>query len=227
MNVYVAPIVEGQTEQGCVERLLHRVWVELLHRSERLQVLEPFRGHRDALVHPNEQVLTESVQKAFLKLQAKARKDAQAGSLLLILLDAEGDCPAKLAPRLMDTARRARPDAAVACVLAKRMFENWIAAGAATLAGVNGLPDPLLPPENPEDRSGAAWLDQQLRSQKGTRKYEKTMDAAVFVQKISLGQCRVRSPSFDKLCRELAMRLPPPKPTPAAETDTAQAPPSP
>src|SRR5205085_10605872 len=85
MNVYVAPIVEGQTEQGCVERLLHRVWGELLHRPERLQVLEPFRGQRDALVHPNGRVLTESVQKAFLKLQAKTRKDPAAQSLLLIM----------------------------------------------------------------------------------------------------------------------------------------------
>ena len=52
MTFYIVPIVEGQTEQGCVERLLHRVWGELLCRPERLQIVEPFRGHRDALVHP-------------------------------------------------------------------------------------------------------------------------------------------------------------------------------
>src|SRR4051812_46920713 len=109
MNVYVAPIVEGQTEQGCLERLLHRVWAELLQRPERLQVLEPFRGQRDALVHPNGRVLTESVQKAFLKLQAKTRKDPAAQSLLLILLDAEGDAPCQFGPRLLETARQARP----------------------------------------------------------------------------------------------------------------------
>jgi len=56
----------------------------LLQRPERLQVLEPFRGHRDALVHANGRVLNESVQKAFLKLQAKTRKDVEARSLLLI-----------------------------------------------------------------------------------------------------------------------------------------------
>jgi hypothetical protein len=203
MNVYVAPVVEGQTEQGCVERLLHRVWGELLQRPERLQVLEPFRGHRDALVHGNGMALTESVQKAFLKLQAKLRRDAEARSLLLILLDAEGDCPAELAPRLLETARQARRDASIACVLAKRMLENWIVAGASSLAGVNGLPDPLQPPEAPEERSGSAWLIEQLHRRDRARKYTKTADAAVFVRAMNLHECRVKSPSFDKLCREL------------------------
>ena len=203
MNVYVAPVVEGQTEQGCVERLLHRVWGELLHRPERLQVLEPFRGHRDALVHANGVALTESVQKAFLKLQAKLRRDAEARSLLLILLDAEGNCPAELAPRLLETAKQARGDAPIACVLAKRMLENWIVAGASSLAGVNGLPDPLQPPEAPEERSGSAWLIEQLRRRDRARKYTKTADAAVFVRAMNLQECRAKSLSFDKLCREL------------------------
>jgi hypothetical protein len=228
MNVYIAPIVEGQTERSCVERLLHRVWAQLLHRPERLQVLEPYRGHRDALVHPNGLVLTESVQKAFLKLQTKTRKDAPAWSLLLILLDAEDDPPCQLAPRLLATARQARPDAAIACVLAKRMFENWIVAGASTLAGVNGLPNSLQLPDDPETCHGAGWLGQQLRSRKRTRRYEKTVDALAFVQGMSLEQCRARSPSFDKLCRELAVPLeqPPGKAT-TTETDTGQASPSP
>src|SRR5258708_7935181 len=134
MTFYILPIVEGQTEQGCVERLLHRVWAELLGRTERLQVVEPFRGHRDDLVHPNGEVLADSVVKATLKLNSRAKKDLEAQSLLLILLDAEGDCPANLAPRLLAIASKALPAAvSVACVLAKRMLENWIVAGASTL----------------------------------------------------------------------------------------------
>lgn len=213
MNVYVAPIVEGQTEQSCVEQLLHRVWGKLLHRPERLQVLEPFRGHRDSLVHVNGVALADSVQKAFLKLQAKLRKDDQALALLLILLDAEGDCPAELAPRLLETARQARRDALISCVLAKRMLENWIVAGATSLAGVNGLPDPLEPPKNPEDRSGSFWLNEQLRSLGQARKYTKTADATVFVREMNLAECRAKSPSFDKLCRDLEALRPRPEPS--------------
>lgn len=207
MNAYVAPIVEGQTEQKCIERLLHRIWKELLHRSERLQVLQPFRGNRDALVHADGQMLAKSVQKAFLKLQAKTHQDPESRSLLLVLLDAEGDCPAELAPRLWGTAKQARPDAAIACVLAKKMLENWMVAGTRALTGVNGLPDVLQPPDDAEECNGASWLEKQLRSQKRTRRYEKTVDAAVFVQKMDLEQCRAQSPSFDKLCRCLAEGL--------------------
>lgn len=209
MTLYLVPIVEGQAEQGCVERLLHRVWQGLHFGPERLQVVEPFRGHRDELVHPNGVVLTNMVRKAFVKLKAKAKKDAQAQLLVLILLDAEGDCPATLAPRLLDVARKALPaDTPVCCVLAKRMLENWIVAGASTLAGVNGLSDPLPPRDQFEDHSGAAWLEARLRSQNKARKYKKTDDAEMFIRAMALEECRDNAPSFDKLCRELEARLP-------------------
>jgi hypothetical protein len=206
MTLYIAPIVEGQTEERCLERLLHRIWGELLVQPERLQVLEPFRGRRDALVHTNGLVLSQTVEKAFLKLQAKAKRDTSARSLLLLLLDAEDDCPAELAPRLLQTCRQAQSNADIACVLAKKMTENWIVAGAAALAGVNGLPAPIQPPEKPEDCNGAAWLDEQLRGVNRNRKYSKTVDGSIFVAKLDLNQCQAKSPSFDKLCRDLSIR---------------------
>jgi len=142
MTVYVAPVVEGQTEQGCVERLLQRTWSQVLGRPERLQVLEPFRRPRGQLVQANGEALTKAVQEAYLKLRAKIKRETDARSMVLILIDAEDDCPATLAPRLLDVVRAALPaDAVTACVIAKRMLENWIVAGALTLAGVNGLPD--------------------------------------------------------------------------------------
>jgi hypothetical protein len=211
MTLYIVPVVEGQTEQGCVERLLHKVWHNLLCRPERLQVVEPFRGQRDGLVHASGVVLTDAVRKAFVKLKAKAKKDADARLLVLILLDAEGDCPAQLAPRLLDVGRKALPEGTpVSCVLAKRMLENWIVAGASTLAGVNDLPDPLPARDQFEERSGAAWLEAQLRSKNKSRKYKKTVDAEAFVRAMALQECRDNAPSFDKLCRDLEARLPPP-----------------
>jgi hypothetical protein len=88
------------------------------------------------------------------------------------------------------------------------MLENWIVAGASTLAGVNGLPDPLPARDQFEERSGAAWLEAQLRSRNQARKYKKTADADVFVRAMNLQECRGNAPSFDKLCRELEARLP-------------------
>lgn len=224
MTFYVAPIVEGQTEQGCVGNLLHRVWTELLGRSEDLRILEPGRGKRDALVAPNGEVLAAQVERAALRLHARVRHDATAGSLLLLLLDAEGDCPARLAPRLLHTARKALPTfVPVACVLAKRMIENWIVAGASTLAGVNGLPAPLPPRNRSEDYSGINWLRQQMRKQARNRKYEKTIDAVAFIRRMDLHECRTNSPSFAKLCRDLERDW---RQQPPSEEETTGTPPA-
>ncbi len=208
MTLYIAPIVEGQTEEKCVARLLYRVWQELLSQPTRLQVLKPFRGRRDALVHPNGVVLGQMVHKQFLKLHAKTKKEVDATSLLLILLDAEDDCPAELAPKLLRIAIDVCKDAQIACVLAKKMFENWIVAGCKTLAGKHRLPDDLQPPKNPEDYKGAAWLEAQIKRQDKKRKYRKPIDAEVFVQSMNVTTCLETAPSFAKLCRELQKCLP-------------------
>ncbi len=207
MTYYIVPIVEGQTEAGCVERLLQRTWTELLGAPERLQVLSPSRGKRDALVNPAKPDLAAKVQEAHAKLARRLRADPADRGLLLLLLDAETDPPCQLAPRLLSAARAARSDADVSCVLAKRMLENWIVAGASTLAGVNDLPDVLPARDQIEERSGVAWLEEQLRSRHRARKYKKTVDAAEFVRAMDLRECRANSPSFDKLCRELEARL--------------------
>jgi hypothetical protein len=208
MTFYIAPMVEGQTEARCIERLLQRVWGELLAGPIRLQVLPPSRGKRDALIRPSSDFLAKKIDEAHVKLRQQLRRDPSGRGLLLLLLDAERDPPCQLGPSLLETARRARPDADIACVLAKRMLENWIVAGASTLGGVNGLPDPLLPPDRVEECSGAAWLEGQLRSKNRARKYKKTVDAEAFVRAMNLPECRANSPSFDKLCRELEARLP-------------------
>jgi hypothetical protein len=207
MRFYIVPIVEGHTEARCVERLLQKVWTELLAAPLPLQVLLPSRGNRDALIDLGKPDLTKKVEEAYAKLAQKLGRDSSGRGLLLLLLDAEGDPPCQLAPRLLNAAKAARNDADISCVLAKRMLENWIVAGASTLAGVNGLPDPLPARDKFEERSGAAWLDTQLRSQNKARKYKKTTDAELFVQAMDLQECRKNSVSFDKLCRDLEARL--------------------
>jgi hypothetical protein len=208
MTLYIAPIVEGHTEQNCVERLLHRIWLGLLGSAERLQVLAPLRPKRDAIVHHSGEAFGVMVQNVFTVLSSTIRKDISGRGLILVLLDAERDCPMELAPRLLESARKARCDADLACVIATRMFENWIVAGASTLAGVNDLPDPLPARDQFEQRSGVAWLEKQLRSKNQARTYKKKIDGAIFVQAMDLTECRANSPSFDKLCRELEKRLP-------------------
>jgi hypothetical protein len=218
VTLYIAPIVEGQTEVSCVEPLFHRIWVELLAATDRLQVLPATRVNRDALVMADQAVRKVKVEEAHVKVARHLRHDPSGRGVLFLLLDAESDCPAKLAPTLLKAAIGIRSDTPIACVLAKRMIENWIVAGASTLGGVNGLPSSLPPRNCFEDLQGARWLETQLRSQDRSRKYKKSKDAKVFVRQMDLAECRGNSPSFAKFCRELEAlhaAIPTPDETPA------------
>jgi hypothetical protein len=75
VTFYVVPIVEGQTEVGCIERLLQRVWTELLTAPIRLQVLPASRGKRDALINPKHPDFTDKIEEANAKLARRLRHD--------------------------------------------------------------------------------------------------------------------------------------------------------
>lgn len=208
MTFYLVPIVEGHTEAACVERLLHRVWNELLCATDRLQVLPASRGNRNALIDPEHPTFAAKIEEAFAKLAQRLSRDPSGQGMLLLLLDAEADCPAELAPRLLETATKVRSDACIACVMPKRMLENWIVAGASSLAGTNDLPEQLPTRSKFEDHSGASWLDDQLRAKNKARKYKKPVDAKEFIHRMALQECHDNAPSFRKLCRDLAAYLP-------------------
>jgi len=228
MSLFIAPVVEGETEELALDPLLKRVCKELLGCTQNPAVLKPFRGKRNQLGHPSGTVLVATVEKAYLKLRQATKYDTNATELLLILIDADKECPATLAPRLLKTAYSAVPPSAqIACVLPKLTFENWIVAGASSLGGVSGLPDQLTIRKDPEAGSGANWLKAQIRSRDKNRTYQKTADSLAFVEKMNLADCQQKSRSFRKLVSELEKRLPPPPPPeapPPAEPDAHAAP---
>jgi hypothetical protein len=219
MTLFVAPIVEGETEEHCIKAILSRIWRDLLYAAdvEPLAVLEPVPAHRSAVVRDDHPELSEMVERAFRALRPRLRHSTADRGFILLLIDADEDCPASLGPRLLARARAARTDADIACVLAKRELENWFKAAAASLAGVCRLPDDLTLPKNPEDGSGDAWLTRQMQRKDRRAKYSKPADAVEMVRRMDLQQCRDNAPSFDKLCRELAARMPQ---TAATEDDT-------
>jgi hypothetical protein len=222
MTLYVAPVIEGHTEVACIERLLHRVWNDLLAAPARLQVLPATRGHRSSLVRDSHPELAQKVAEGQIKLASQLRRDPTGRGLLLLLLDADEDCPATLGPELLTRARAARGDMDIACVLPKRELENWFKAAAASLAGVGGLPDDLVVPPDPEVGSGDTWLTQQMQKRDRRRKYTKPADALELAKSMDLQQCRDNSPSFDKLCRDLAARLPGPSEPESADVPSPQ-----
>ena len=208
MTIYISPIVEGETEDKCLEPLLQRIWNEEIQSSMRLQVFSAIVSKRDQLLSDKHSQLLESVERAAIRLKSKLQRDVGSSGIVLLLLDAETDCPIQLANKLLSRCKR--DDIQLACVLAMKMFENWIVAGASTLAGFNNLPDTLPACVNPEEVHGSVWLDKQMRLKDATRKYRKTDDAREFVRRMNLVDAHNNSRSFRKLCKELRSLLPPP-----------------
>jgi hypothetical protein len=132
-------------------------------------------------------------------VELAARRVGRRGAVLL-LLDSDDDCPAELGPQLRERILRYREDLLVGVVLAKREFEAWFLAAAASLAGSRGLASSLLPPDDPEAVRGAKeWLSRQMDP---GRRYVETMDQPALTSLFDLEQARLAD-SFDKCDREI------------------------
>lgn len=196
-RLFVAAIVEGHGEDAAVRTLLQRVWSEVLG-GEHLEVLKPIRIKRTKIGERKE--LARAVDLAALKLGSASTGP----TLILILLDAEDDCPKEFIPPFLGLARELRADKDITCVLANPEYETWFVAAASSLSGYLELPrdeeSPLAPEES---RQGKGWIQKRFR---GVR-YSPTVDQPAMTAAMDLKLCRSRSPSFDKLCRELEARM--------------------
>ncbi len=188
MNVVC--IVEGHGEVGALPVLVRRVAQDL---GVFVQVLPAIRQPKSKLLRSDD--LKRAVQ--------LAAKRAGALDAILVLLDADDDCPATLAPRLLATVRAERPDRRIAVVLAEREFEAWFLAAADSLVGPKGLSDGTEPPTDPERvRDAKGWLSQAM----GCR-YSEVLDQPRFAARFDMAAARSRCASFDKLWRELVELL--------------------
>lgn len=187
--VTIASIVEGEGEVKAVPKLLYRLAREFSVPD--LRVPEPMRVPRGRLVAAGQ------LERA---VSAAAGRIDKAGGILVVL-DADDDCPAQLGPALLARAQSARSDLAMAVVLANREFESWFLAAAVSLAGKHGFPEDLTPPGDPEGiRAAKEWLS---RNRQSGRPYKPTADQALLTSVFDLKQARAHAPSFDKFCRDI------------------------
>lgn len=195
----IAAIVEGHGEVQAIRTLLWRTWTELLE-GEFVGVIKPIRRPRSKLLKKEE--LERAIHLALLKLAEPA--PVPDPTLVLVLLDAHDDPPCELGPALTERAKTVHTGADVSCVVANVEYETWFVAAAESLSDYLVLPPDESIPVSPEEaRLGKGWIDGHF---KGT-KYSETIDQPAMTAKMDLAQCRERSPSFDKLCRELEARL--------------------
>ncbi len=194
MSLAVSCIVEGHGETSALPELIRRLAQDVAPNAV-VSVPRPIRVPKDRLVKQGE--LERQVQRA-------AEGVSDRGGIL-VLIDADNDCPAVKGPELLGRARVARSDRRIAVVLAKREYEAWFLAGASSLAGRRGLATDLQAPPKPEEIQGAKeWLRDRME---GKSTYSPTADQTSLTAALDIALTRRASDSFDKCCREIERLL--------------------
>lgn len=182
-------IVEGHGEVSAVPILLRRIAAEV-SPSDAIDVPRPIRIKRQRILREGE--LERAIELA-------ARQSGEAGAIL-VLVDADDDCPAELGPILLARARAARPDREIRVVVAKPEYEAWFLASARSLAGHRGISASVAAPADPElEGHPKAWLSRQIGAE---RAYRETLDQPALTAVMDLSEAR-RAQSFDKLWRDV------------------------
>lgn len=188
MRLSLSVIVEGPGDVEAVPVLLRRL-AERIDPNLSFDIARPIGAGKTRLRRSGE-------LKRFVDL---ATRKLQGTGAILILIDADDDCPKELGAELLERARKARGDTTIRAVLAKREFEAWLVAAADSLQGKRGLAASLEPPAEPEEIRGAKeWLSEHMQG----RRYRETLDQAAFAAIVDLDGAS-RAPSFRYLVAKL------------------------
>ncbi|OMG73866.1 DUF4276 family protein [Burkholderia ubonensis] len=190
----IASIVEGHGEVSALPVLLRR-FLEWRPAEGFIEIERPNRVPRDRFIN---------LQDEFVRFLRLARIQCGEDGWILILLDADDDCPVELATALLARAREI-DNRRVSVVIAKREFEAWFIGAAASLDGHRGLTvmpaDLNAEAELPRDAKG--WLGARMK--KGS--YGAVTDQPAFASLMDLQQASDRCRSFRKLCTEWDVNL--------------------
>lgn len=188
----IVPIVEGRGEVDAVPVLLRRLAAML---GVAIDVHRPIRTSRSSVVKQGE--LQRVVQLA-------AMRTPDPGDAILVLLDADEDCAARLGPQLLAWAVTARADRPLAVVIAVREFEAWFVAAAESLVAAGKLAPGSTAPQEPEAiRDAKGWLAQRMPGG-----YSPTIHQAKLAAQFDLSAARTCS-SFDKFVRDVERMIAP------------------
>lgn len=196
MSCTIVCIVEGHGEVSSVPILIRRI-ADDRNPPATVQVPRPLRVPADRLRRSGE--LERYVELA-------ARRVGMVGGVLVLLdADDDEDCPAHVGPELLARCVSRRGDVAMSVVLAKREFEAWFLAAAASIAGKRGLNSDLESPDHPEDVRGAKeWLSRHMRP---GLPYSPTQDQPSLTAIFDLSAAQAASSSFAKFHRDIIRLL--------------------
>lgn len=188
--ISVASIVEGHGEVAALPVLLRRL-AAWRTPDVQTQVLPPIRVRKDRFLNREDEFCRH-----LLLAAAKAGGDGW----ILLVLDADDDCPASKGQEILQRANVVVPHRRVAVVLANREYEAWFLASATSLSGFRGFlcgaNDHDMDAEGPRDAKG--WIGDRIAG----AGYHETTDQPAFSDRMDLELAYSRSRSFRKLCSE-------------------------
>ena len=185
----VVAIVEGDGEVSALPVLLRRI-NEWQTPQTYVEISTPIRVRRDRFLNRDEEFNRH--------LKFASRKCGEDG-WVLVLLDADDDCPAELGQQILERANACVPNTRVSVVLANREYEAWFIAAAESLDGHRGFvfnPDRHTDAEVPRNAKG--WVGACMQG--GT--YRETTDQPALSARLNLQLAYDRSRSFRKLTSE-------------------------
>lgn len=186
--ISVVSIVEGDGEVHALPVLLRRLGTWLTP-DKVLNIGRPIRVKREQFLNRDE------VFRKQLILAAELCPDP---GWILILLDADDDCPRDLATAIRDRAEGIIPGRSVSVILANREYEAWLIAAAPSLDGKRGFSCPAAVPAAESIRGAKQWISKQMKH----GAYHPVVDQAALSAHMNLQQAHANSRSFRKLCSD-------------------------
>ncbi len=186
----IQPIVEGDTEVVTLPLLLRRLIAEA--GAYTVDIGYPVKRPRSLL--SREDGVHEAVRLARLEPDCDA---------ILIVFDADDDCPKDLAPGVQAWAQAAAARLPCYVVMPNREFEAWFLAAIESLRGTRGIRHDATSHPDPESKRGAA--EELRRRMTPNRTYSKRTDAAALIQALDLAEAHRRCRSFRRMVRAFGL----------------------
>lgn len=191
----IASIVEGHGEVSALPALLRRLsaWIAPLSVVD---INPPIRTNKSKFLNDDDEFCAK-VQLASLK--------AAADGWVLIILDADDDCPVQLATQISQKARACGIKSKLSVVIANREFESWFLASCISLNGVRGFncEGPDIPDDPEVKRDAKGWMARRMPAG-----YHEVGDQPAFAACMSLETAWTRSRSFRRLVSEFIANTP-------------------
>ena len=181
----IVPIVEGPGEVEAVPKLLSKIFLHL--------------GHYDLVSSRAKKASGSSIIKDSAELERLLSAAEEEDNVLgiLILIDADDECPFTLAAQIAGMIKAISTKYFVEVVVANREYEVWFLASLSTVRGEFGIAPACEFSGNIEEKSDVkGWLTKQMPKGKP---YKETTHQVLMTQKINVATAHQNSRSFRRL----------------------------